>query len=306
MGRRLSLVLWPALVAVPVCYPRTKTHVDGGKAAPTLEGFFVGIAAVLVGQVFVLMYYYMLGRGSEGAQHTFVARLWRHVSRVEGFALLGTYLAIYWFSGLMPSQYYAMGDSVEWSAVLAQLIAQDVSQYLMHVLEHKVGLATPAARLHTPTRPRTPHTPHTPDQLTYKWSHYKHHEARSPTLFDSFNGSVLDTTLMILFPLLITSRLVSCNTRSYMAFGTIYANALCLIHSEYEHAWEPFFAAVGIGTSRDHHMHHRLFNKNYGHLFMYADHLCGTYFASSTRTGRSKKKELVRSARARGSLRLTR
>ena len=30
-------------------------------------------------------------------------------------------------------------------------------------------------------------------------------------------------------------------------------------------------------TAADHHVHHKLFNYNYGHLFMYWDRLLGTY-----------------------------
>lgn len=37
------------------------------------------------------------------------------------------------------------------------------------------------------------------------------------------------------------------------------------------------FRAVGFGTAADHHVHHKLFVFNYGHLFMYWDRLLGTY-----------------------------
>ena len=33
------------------------------------------------------------------------------------------------------------------------------------------------------------------------------------------------------------------------------------------------FRAVGFGTAADHHVHHKLFVFNYGHLFMYWDRL---------------------------------
>lgn len=34
-----------------------------------------------------------------------------------------------------------------------------------------------------------------------------------------------------------------------------------------------------MGTPADHHVHHRLFVYNYGHIFMYWDRLLGTYRA---------------------------
>ena len=62
-----------------------------------------------------------------------------------------------------------------------------------------------------------------------------------------------------------------------MAFGSLYANWLTLIHSEYKHPWDSLFRAVGFGTAADHHVHHKLFVYNYGHLFMYWDRVMGTY-----------------------------
>mmetsp|Transcript_77048 Transcript_77048/g.221351 ORF Transcript_77048/g.221351 Transcript_77048/m.221351 type:complete len:84 (+) Transcript_77048:244-495(+) len=62
-----------------------------------------------------------------------------------------------------------------------------------------------------------------------------------------------------------------------MAFGSLYANWLCLIHSEYHHPWDAVFRQIGFGTAADHHVHHKLFVKNYGHLFMYADWAFKTY-----------------------------
>ena len=100
-------------------------------------------------------------------------------------------------------------------------------------------------------------------------SHKPHHRFTNPRLFDAFNGSATDTFLMILVPLFLTSRLVHCNVWSYMAFGSLYANWLTLIHAEYSHPWDPLFRKLGLGTAADHHVHHKLFKFNYGHTFMY-------------------------------------
>lgn len=55
-----------------------------------------------------------------------------------------------------------------------------------------------------------------------------------------------DTFLMILVPLVITARLVDANVWSYMAFGSLYANWLTLIHSEHAHPWDSYFRTFGM------------------------------------------------------------
>jgi len=62
-----------------------------------------------------------------------------------------------------------------------------------------------------------------------------------------------------------------------MAFGSVYANWLTLIHSEYPHIWDKAFRLFGLGTAADHHVHHKFFKFNYGHLCMWYDMLCRTY-----------------------------
>ena len=100
-------------------------------------------------------------------------------------------------------------------------------------------------------------------------SHKPHHRFTNPRLFDAFNGSIPDTFLMILVPLVVTARIVNANVWSYMAFGSLYANWLTLIHAEYSHPWDKVFRYCGFGTAADHHVHHKLFVFNFGHLFMY-------------------------------------
>ena len=118
---------------------------------------------------------------------------------------------------------------------------------------------------------------HNAHPLLYKQSHKPHHRFTNPKMFDAFNGSPTDTLLMILIPLAVTARIVPANVWSYMAFGSLYANWLTLIHSEYSHPWDKVFRVIGFGTAGDHHVHHKMFKYNFGHLFMYWDMLCGTY-----------------------------
>jgi sterol desaturase/sphingolipid hydroxylase (fatty acid hydroxylase superfamily) len=154
---------------------------------------------------------------------------------------------------LMPSSYYSFAGGVNPLLVVAQLVSVDFFQTLMHIAEHKVSPAV------------------------YQASHKPHHRFLNPKLFDAFDGSSMDTLCMILLPLFLTANIVHCNVWEYMAFGSTYASWLCLIHSEYAHPWDPLFRLVGLGTPADHHVHHRLFLYNYGHLFMWWDKLFGTF-----------------------------
>ena len=83
-------------------------------------------------------------------------------------------------------------------------------------------------------------------------SHKPHHRFNNPRYFDAFNGSLADTILMILIPLLGCSQIVrECNVWTYMAFGSLYANWLCLIHCEYAHIWDGLFRKVGLGEEAE-------------------------------------------------------
>ena len=102
---------------------------------------------------------------------------------------------------------------------------------------------------------------------------------KSPILLDAFDGDVVDTVCMILVPLYLTSLTLEyvfqrdVSVWSYMIFGTLYANYLCLIHSEFEHSWDWLVRKLGLCTPRDHHIHHKMFHRNFGHIFSYWDRL---------------------------------
>lgn len=231
---------------------------------PSPLGLTLGIAAVVVGQVFTLLYFHLWKKGMLGLAKTSVQKagppdynyaeaLFTHLAQPEGFLMLGGYLVSTWSFGLMPKSYYSFSGGVNWGHVLLQLLLQDAIQYGMHMVEHKAH------------------------PYLYQESHKPHHRFTNPKLFDAFNGSATDTFLMILVPLFITARIVPANVWSYMAFGSLYANWLTLIHAEYSHPWDWLFRSIGFGTSADHHVHHKMFVYNYGHLFMYWDMLLGTY-----------------------------
>jgi sterol desaturase/sphingolipid hydroxylase (fatty acid hydroxylase superfamily) len=246
-------------------------HFDSDSdAMPSPLGLSLGLLAVAVGQLCVLIVFYLFKYGflggpprsvqTKGARpYQFWEGLTTHLAQPEGFFLLGAYLSGTWMFRIMPDSYYSFENGIEWHKVFMCLVLQDGIQYAMHRLEHDVSPAF------------------------YQWSHKPHHRFTNPRLFDAFNGSVLDTICMILIPLICTAQIMNTvNVWTYMAFGSSYANWLTLIHSEYAFPWDhPLFHALGFGTPADHHVHHAFFKYNFGHLFMWFDKMAGTYKSPS-------------------------
>mmetsp|Transcript_19048 Transcript_19048/g.47120 ORF Transcript_19048/g.47120 Transcript_19048/m.47120 type:complete len:315 (+) Transcript_19048:135-1079(+) len=277
----ISALVWPCMLAVPLAMttPGSPLHYTEifhkhwyeydpleDKELPKPLGLSLGLLAVAVGQVLMLCVfggfkfgYFTMGQEplsiqSKGARpYVFSEGVMTHLAQPEGFVLLFLYLAGTWMGKLMPNSYYSFEGGIEWVKVFGCLVAQDGIQYTMHRLEHDVSPAF------------------------YKYSHKPHHKFTNPRLFDAFNGSVLDTICMILLPLYATANIVHCNVWTYMAFGSMYANWLTLIHSEYTFPWDNIFHVFGFGTPADHHVHHAFFKYNYGHLFMWFDQLGNTY-----------------------------
>jgi sterol desaturase/sphingolipid hydroxylase (fatty acid hydroxylase superfamily) len=279
----LSMAVWPAICALPLALTANDGYKlifpvawydDEPQRHPMGEygfgdpwsikplGLSLGILAVIVGQAFILTYHALrreqwLGVPNriqvQDRQYNFFDGLKTHLAQPEGFALIGGYLIGTWMLGWMPSSYYSFSGGINWFHVAAQLLLQDFLQYSMHYGEHKVS------------------------SWIYRNSHKPHHRFTNPRLFDAFDGSLTDTTLMIIVPFLVVARIVPANVWSYMTFGSLYANWLVLIHSEYAHPWDVVFKKLGFGTAAEHHVHHKLFVYNYGHLFSYWDKLGGTY-----------------------------
>jgi len=264
-----ACALWVSIVSWPLglfwnyekLWPREWYAPEGNHPL----GLILGMAAVAWGHLFVLAYQYARHRGStffgelrrvqpnEKRDYEFSEGLMTHLAQPEGFVLLGLYLSLTWLFGKMPESYYHFDGGLRFSRVFACLLCQDAIQFAMHKLEHVAHSAF------------------------YRASHKPHHRFTNPRLFDAFNGSIADTVCMILVPLYATANLVRCNVWEYMAFGTLYANWLVLIHSEFHHKWDPLFSTLSFGTAADHHVHHKLFVKNFGHLFMFWDKLAGSY-----------------------------
>jgi alternative squalene epoxidase len=226
------------------------------------RGLYLGLASIVTGQLLVVVPYYFLLRmriikrpmiqklsKSTQPEKSFIMG---HLTQPEGFVLLTLYLSGTWMFNLLPDSYYSFEGNVNAFHVLLQLLLVDIFMTIAHWVEHKIT-------------------------SWYPLSHKPHHRFIEPGVFDAFNGSFFDTLCLILIPLYITANLIHCNSWSYIAFGTIYANYLCLIHCEFSHPWDSFFHKFGIGTAADHQVHHKLFCYNYGHIFVYWDMICGTY-----------------------------
>jgi alternative squalene epoxidase len=272
MDTFVPFLVWPAMICLPLIlttnnfyeqvFPESwydtapRDFWNNSKGVwPSPVGLSLGLATVAIGQIFMLIYFIAWKAGKFGGKlnpvqkvgappYVVMEGLKVHLAQPEGFVLLGSYLCIYWMSGLMPASYYSFSGGINWKHVVLQLLCQDAVQTIMHRLEHIVSPSF------------------------YRATHKPHHRFTNPKLFDAFNGSAGDTICMILFPLVITSRFVDANVWSYMVFGSVLANWLTLIHSEYVHPWDSMFKKLGFGTAADHHVHHKLFVFNYGHLFM--------------------------------------
>lgn len=236
----------------------------GGGEWPDPLGLLLGIGAVVVAQLAMLVYHYARSRNPAAPRlHSSDARpFWEgargHLLAPGGALTIAAYLVVTWMLELLPCSYYRLDETVRWSVVALQLVCQDALMFAMHVVEHRAPLG----------------------RAIYRASHQPHHRFVEPCLFDAFDGTVLDTLWMVLLPLLLTSQLVAANAREYMLFGAIWSSWLCLLHSERAHPWDPLFRRLGLGTPADHHVHHRLFTRNYGHTMMWWDRMLGTYRAT--------------------------
>jgi alternative squalene epoxidase len=270
----IGVLVWPMLLTVPMgltlmpgmtyvdVFPESWYSYEGENPKPL--GLMLGILAVAVGQICLLLYFYchkyeFFGpvtsiQGKGAPIYEWKEGIFTHLAQPEGFVLLALYLSITWMCNWMPLSYYSFEGTIQWKETLVCLVLQDGFQYLMHRLEHIVS------------------------PWFYQVSHKPHHKFTNPRLFDAFNGSLTDTICMILIPLYATAMIVrTANVWTYMAFGSLYANWLTMIHSEYTFPWDRLFRVFGLGTPADHHVHHKVFKYNFGHLFMWFDQIFGTY-----------------------------
>mmetsp|Transcript_5516 Transcript_5516/g.9928 ORF Transcript_5516/g.9928 Transcript_5516/m.9928 type:complete len:341 (-) Transcript_5516:31-1053(-) len=250
---------------------------ENGSGWPQHFGLLCGLGSVAVAQVAIIAVYFV--RREQGVpvpfffgknyiqtrgparKRSFAGDVVAHLSNVSAFLLLGVYLSATWMLNLMPESYYDFESPAQLWKVAASLFVVDAFTFVNHVAEHSFS------RL-------------------YRISHKPHHRFVSPALLDAFDGSLIDTLGLILFPLFATAHLVSLNNMEYIIFGTVYSSHFAMIHSEYENPqldW--LFEKLYINTAQDHHVHHACFTSNFAHIFTVFDKLCFTYRHGSTCPG---------------------
>jgi len=272
-----GLLTWLPLILTELMlcgflYMRMK---DTQTSFPDPWGLWLGIRGVLVGHVFVFGYHFMRkswlfgkGRNIQQSEPNFdwKTELIGHASRPEAFVMLVPYLSITWMFKLMPNSYYDLQTKTSVLNVFLQFTVYDFLTYCIHRIQHKV-------------------------ELVYV-THKDHHAYINPHLFNAYSGSVQDTSLLILIPLYLTVLVLNAfgvyiSQQDYAWFGMLYANYFMLIHSEYSNPWDGIFESIGIGTARDHNVHHSQLRYNFGHFFMWWDQLGGTYL-SHTKVKRNR------------------
>lgn len=239
---------------------------------PDHVGLLCGIGSVAVAQVFLMMYHFVRkynlcgpkdfiqSRGPTSDDKTFFEDTLIHLSNPGAFLLLLPYLSLTWMFRLMPDSYYDFDSPTNWKNVLLQLLVVDFFTFTNHIAEHCL-----------PT--------------LYKASHKPHHRFYSPQFFNAFDGSLLDTVCLILFPLFTTAQLLHVSTRDYIAFGTCYSTHFMLIHSEFSHPFDTLLSFFFVNTAEDHHVHHAAVVANFGHFFTIFDRIAGTYRPGNTVPG---------------------
>jgi len=214
--------------------------------------YLLGLVAVGFGQVLIIIYDFLIkSKSINFSLKKYNSKIVKHISNIEGLLLLSIYLTVSWKLRLLPPSYYVYGDSIEYLKLLKCLLLQDCLQTIVHYFEHKI--------------------------IFLKKFHDFHHIHIIPNIYDAFDGSLQDTTIMILIPLYITSQVIHINTITYICFGSIYSMYLSLIHADYDHYWDKYLLFIGIMTAKNHRIHHQKRIYNYGHIFSYWDRLLGTY-----------------------------
>jgi len=114
---------------------------------PSPVGLTLGILCAAFGQVLAVVYQYARYRWAPNAlriqpeprPYSFSEAVATHARQPGGGLILVLYLSGTWMFDLMPCSYYSFGGGVRPHIVAAQIISQDLLQYVMHWLEHKAS-----------------------------------------------------------------------------------------------------------------------------------------------------------------------
>jgi hypothetical protein len=155
----LSMFVWPLIVSLPLLLSSSWSPISyqdvfpaewydstaTGKPKPL--GLLLGILTVVIGQAFVIQFFYLYKFGhlssNPGEEPTHVQRskaptpyqfmdsVASHLFQPEGFVLLGVYLTVTWMFHLLPNSYYSFQGGIQWRETFLCLFLQDGFQYTM-------------------------------------------------------------------------------------------------------------------------------------------------------------------------------
>lgn len=167
-----------------------------------------------------------------------------------GIVLLGPVLEVV---DLMPASVKDLSPVVKPFPLLASFLIFDGTMWTIHVCQHYW-------------------------RWLYFHTHAVHHTIRSPTIICALTGFVPDTLVLIVLPFHVTLVTVPCaNFLTIFLFAVTALWHLHMIHSEFEHPWDPLLRKLGLVSTWDHHVHHLQPRKNLAHFFTAYDRMFGTY-----------------------------
>ena len=164
---------------------------------------------------------------------------------IEGIILIFSFFVIFDYFSFFPTKFYETEKIIQLSSLCKFLVSFDFFQYWMHRFEH-LG------------------------KVNY---HHFHHTFRIPSIKIAFTGHILDTLILVLVPLYLCIILFPMNMYSFILTGSIISNYFLYIHNNYSFTFDKYLPSFGLMSAKQHEMHHRYCNCNFGHLFIWNDYL---------------------------------
>ena len=178
--------------------------------------------------------------------------LWnRHVIvyPYSGFPLTIVILSLFLNYDLFPESVKTRDFRV--SEVFNITICVDALQYITHRLSHKI----------------------------FYHSHSKHHVYKEPSPHDAFKTGMIDAVFQLILPIIMTIYYIKPVRGSLIIFGLVYSIWLQFIHSNIA------FKSSILVSPCFHKTHHRIPNKNFGHVLTIWDHLfCTAHISENSQS----------------------
>ena len=203
---------------------------------------------MLINAISIVACFQMLvGFINDGLSKMLISRAATHFGLVSGIPVITAYLFVTFQLGNMHPSYYKHHTLRPFQVIFA-LFVMDAFMYFMHRMEH----------------------------ITKSSFHQVHHKYSIPEWHNAYDASVIDTCVMILLPLHLTTHLFHLSLSEYIWFGTLLSFWLTLIHSNRTFWFEKYLNRMGLCSPKFHRKHHMCRNVNYGHIFVIWDFVFGT------------------------------